>query len=110
MLPGIKWEVISGDVTDKLDVKVTEEILMSRANSIARQQLQQYGMYNMDDETVADMARRLLADRELRRRIEGECEEMAMFDAIRAAVTIDSKEVSLDEFRKLAQPEAEAEA
>jgi len=106
MLPGIKWEILSGDVADKLGVKVTDEILNSRANAIARQQLQQYGMYNMDDETVADMARRLLADRELHRRIESECEEIAMFDAIRAAVNIDSKEVSLDEFRKLAEAEA----
>lgn len=105
MLPGIKWEVISGDVNQALNVKVTDEILNARANAIARQQLQQYGMYNMDDETVADMAHRILADRQLHRQIAEQCEEMAMFDAIRQAVTIDQKTVSLDEFRKLAAGE-----
>lgn len=105
MLPGIKWEIISGDVTEKLGVKVTEELLQQRANSVARQQLQQYGMYNMDDETVADMGKRILADRDIRRQIAQQCEEIAMFDAIRQAVTIEEKSVSLDEFRKLAEGE-----
>lgn len=107
MLPGIKWEIISGDVTDKLGVKVTEDDLKARANAIARQQLQQYGMYNMDDETVADMANRILADRKLHQQIASQCEEIAMFDAIRNAVTIEEKSVSLDEFKKLAQGEEE---
>lgn len=107
MLPGIKWEIISGDVTDKLGVKVTEEDLNARANAIAHQQLQQYGMYNMDDETVADMGRRILADRKLHQQIASQCEEIAMFDAIRNAVTIEEKTVSLDEFKKLAQGDEE---
>ncbi len=107
MLPGIKWEIISSDVNDRLEVKVTEADLTARANTIARQQLQQYGMYNMDDETVADMARRLLADRKLHQQIAGQCEEIAMFDAIRRAVAIDEKTVTLDEFKKLAQGDTE---
>lgn len=108
MLPGIKWEIISGEVADKLGVKVTEENLQARANFMARQQLQQYGMYNMDEETVADMGRRILADRDLRRRIASDCEEIAMFDAIRAAVTVEEKNVTLDEFKALAEKGDEA--
>lgn len=103
MLPGIKWEILTSDVNDKLQVKVTDEILNARANAIARQQLQQYGMYNMDDETIADMARRILADRQLARQIHDQCEEIAMFDAIRNAVTIEEKTVSLDEFKAMAE-------
>lgn len=110
MLPGIKWEIISGEVASKLGVKVEEADLEARANFIARQQLQQYGMYNMDEETVADMGKRILAEKQYRRNIANEVEELKTFDALRAAVTIDEKTVSLDEFRKLANPEAEAEA
>ncbi|MBP3510619.1 MAG: hypothetical protein J6K19_01075, partial [Prevotella sp.] len=110
MLPGIKWEIISGDVARKLEVKVTEDDLLARAKFIARQQMQQYGMYNMDEDTVTDMAKRILAENNYRRRIAEEMEEVKTFDAMRAAITVDEKTVSLDEFRKLANPEAEAAA
>lgn len=110
MLPGIKWEIISGDVARKLEVKVTEDDLLARAKFIARQQMQQYGMYNMDEDTVADMAKRILAENSYRRRIAEEMEEVKTFDAMRAAITVDEKTVSLDEFRKLANPEAETAA
>ncbi len=110
MLPGIKWEIISGEVASKLGVKVEEADLQARASFIARQQLQQYGMYNMDEDTVADMGKRILADKNYRGHIAQEVEELKTFDAIRNVITVDEKTVSLDEFRKLANPEAEEKA
>ena len=111
MLPGIKWEIISGEVAEKLGVKVEEADLLARASFIARQQMQQYGMYNMDEETVTDMGKRILADKNYRRHIAEEVEELKTFDALRNAITLDEKTVALDEFRKLANPEAaQAEA
>lgn len=108
MLPGIKWEIISGEVANMLKVEVNEDDLLGRARFIAHQQLQQYGMYNMDQETVDDMARRLLADRKIKQQIASQCEEFKMFDAVRNAVNAETKEVTLDEFKKLAQGETEA--
>ena len=111
MLPGIKWEIISGEVAEKLGVKVEEADLLARASFIARQQMQQYGMYNMDEETVTDMGKRILADKNYRRHIAEEVEELKTFDALRNAITLDETTLTLDEFRKLANPEAaQAEA
>lgn len=107
MLPGIKWEIISGDVADKLGVKIDESDIQARANFIARQQLQQYGMYNMDEETVADFGKRILSDKNFRRQIASEVEELKMFAAFGEAITLDEKTVTLDEFRKLVAPEAD---
>lgn len=104
MLPQFKWEIISSDVNALLGVKVDEEDIKQRANFIARQQLQQYGMYNADDDTVAGFAERLLSDRELRRRITDDVEEIKMFVAIRDAVTLDEKSVTIEEFQKIANP------
>lgn len=104
-LPGIKWELLSGIVTDKLEVKVEEADLEAQANMIARQQLQQYGMYNMDDETIADMAKRILGDRKIRQQIAAQVEEAKTFNALRNAITVEEKTVSLDEFKKLAGAE-----
>lgn len=103
MLPGIKWELISGTVTDKLGVEVTEEDLQAQANMIARQQLQQYGMYNMDEETIADMGKRVLNDKHIRQQIYSQVEELKLFQAVRNAITIEEHTVSLDEFKKLAE-------
>lgn len=105
MLPGIKWELISGTVTDLLKVEVTEADLNAQANALARQQLQQYGMYNMDDETIADMAKRILNDKQIRQRIHSQVEEIKLFNSVRDAITLEEKHVSLDEFKKLANPQ-----
>lgn len=110
MLPGIKWEIISGDVAEKLGVKVEEADIEARANFIARQQLQQYGMYNMDEATVADFGKRILADKNYRRHIAEEVEDLKMFAMLRDAISLNEKTVSLDEFAKLANPSAEAAA
>ena len=107
MLPGIKWEIISGEVADKLNVKVEEADLQARANFIARQQLQQYGMYNMDDDTVADFGKRILSDKNFRRQIANEVEELKMFAVMRDAITLDQKTVTIEEFAKLANPAGE---
>lgn len=105
MLPGIKWELISGTVTDFLKVEVAEADLNAQANALARQQLQQYGMYNMDDETIADMAKRILNDKQIRQRIHSQVEEIKLFNSVRDAITLEEKHVSLDEFKKLANPQ-----
>lgn len=110
MLPGIKWELISTTVTEKLEVKVEEADLQAQADQIARAQLQRYGMYNMDQETIADMAKRILADRKIRQQIASQVEEAKTFNALRNAFTVEEKTVSLDEFKKLAETADTAEA
>lgn len=107
MLPSFKWEILSDEVAEKLGVEVTEDDLNKRAFEIARQQMMQYGMYNMDDETIADMGKRILADAKIRRQIHAQCEESKMFAAVAAAVTLDEKTVTLDEFKKIAEAPAE---
>lgn len=110
MLPGIKWEIISGEVAEKLGVKVEEADIKARANFIARQQLQQYGMYNMDEDTVADFGARILNDKKFRRQIADEVEELKMFAMLRDAVKLDEKTVSIEEFSKIANPSAAEKA
>ena len=65
-------------------------------------QFAQYGMTNMDDETLADYAKRILADKNYRPRIVEEVGDIKLFDAIKEKVTVDNKEVSLDEFKEIA--------
>ncbi len=62
-------------------------------------------MLNMDDETITNYARRILEDKNYASRMREDVGNGKLFNAIKALVNLDSKEVSLDEFKKLAQAE-----
>ncbi|MDE5554293.1 MAG: hypothetical protein K2J10_03820, partial [Muribaculaceae bacterium] len=88
---------------------VEEEDLLARARFIAQQQFTQYGIYNMDEETLNDTAKRILADKNYRRRIAEEVAELKMFAFIREAVTVDPKNVTMEEFVKMINPNPQTE-
>ena len=103
--PEIVWEIVSGNIANQLDVKVTEDMLKDYAKGLAAQQFMQYGMANIDDEAISNYADRILENKEYRRHIVSDVENMTLFDAIRNAVTLDEKTVSRDEFKAMAQAE-----
>lgn len=107
MTPQIKWQLISDKISEKLGVKIEEEDVLARAKYIAQQQFNQYGIYNMDEQTITDTAKRILADKNYRRRIAEEVSELKLFATIRGAVTIEPKTVTMEEFVKMVNPSAE---
>lgn len=109
MLPSLKWQIISDRIADQLKVSIDNDDVLARAKFIARQQFNQYGIYNIDEETVTDTAKRILADKNYSRRIAEEVSELKLFAVIREAVTIDLKTVSFEEFSKMINPTAAAE-
>ena len=107
MLPSLKWQIISDRIADQLKVIINNDDVLARAKFIARQQFNQYGIYNIDEETVTDTAKRILADKNYSRRIAEEVSELKLFAVIREAITIDLKTVSFEEFSKMINPAAE---
>lgn len=105
MVPGIKWELIQGKIARNQDIKVTEDDVLSFAKGLAFQQFAQYGMTNMDDETITNYARRILEDKNYLGRMREDVGNRKLFNAIKALVNLDAKAVSLDEFKALAQAE-----
>lgn len=99
MLPSLKWQLIRERVSANLDVKVNEEDLLNYAKGVAYQQFAQYGITNMDEETITASAKRLLDNRETRGQLVERLSDGKLFQAINNAVTIDNKTVSLDEFK-----------
>lgn len=107
MIPQIKWQLISDYIAAKLGLKIEEEDVLARAKFIAHQQFTQYGIYNMDDQTLTDTAKRILSDEKYRRRITEEVSELKLFALIRDAITVDTKTVSMEEFVKMVNPSSE---
>lgn len=106
MIPGIKWQLIRENIAEANNMQITEDDLLALAKNIARQQFAQYGMTNMDDDTITRFAKNILADKNYRPRLVEQVSDIKLFRIIQAKVNVDKKEVSLDEFKRLANPEA----
>lgn len=101
--PQIKWELISNRIAEQAAYKIEESDLEAFAKAIAQQQLAQYGMYNLDDETLGDYAKRILNDKNSRMRIAQQVNDIKLFNSIHNMVNAEEKTVSLDEFKTIAE-------
>ena len=110
MLPSLKWQLIREKVSAELKVEIKEEDLLGYAKAIAYQQFAQYGITNMDDETIEQSAKRLLNDRDTRSRMVERLSDIKLMTAVKEAVTLDNKTVSLEEFRDIVKAHNEANA
>lgn len=102
MIPSLKWQLIKERIAAAAEIKIEEADVMTHAKALAANQFAQYGMTNMDDETLTDYAKRILADKNYRPRIVEEVGDIKLFDAIKEKVTLDEKSVSLEEFKEIA--------
>lgn len=95
------WQLVSDRIAQQLNVTVTDADLLEFAKGLAVQQFAQYGMNNMDMETITNFAQRMLQDKEWGGRIRGDVANARLFAAIKDAVTIDNKSLTLDGFREM---------
>ena len=102
MIPSLKWQLIKERIAADAEIKIEEADVMAHAKALAANQFAQYGMTNMDDDTLTDYAKRILADKNYRPRIIEEVGDIKLFDAIKEKVTLDVKEISLEEFKEIA--------
>lgn len=102
MEPDLKWQLIKESIANLAQIKIEETDLIEFAKNIAKQQFAQYGMTNMDDETLTNYAKNILADKNYRPRLIEQIGDIKLFDAIKNGVTLDVKSVSLDEFKEIA--------
>ncbi|MCC8120057.1 MAG: trigger factor [Bacteroidales bacterium] len=97
------WQLIKGEISRQLDVKIEESDLKQLAKLMSYQQFASYGMTNLDEEIIDKYADNMLKEKEYRQRIFDSVSENKVFHVIRNTVTIDEKEVSLDEFKKMVE-------
>lgn len=107
VLPDLTWQLIKEAIAAKFDVKIEEADVMARTKYIAQQQFRQYGIFNADEATIENAAKHILADRNYRQRIVEEVSDLKLFATVRANITLDVKEESLEDYRAyMAQQQA----
>ena len=102
MVPDLKWQLIKERIAEIAQVKIEEDDLLGFAKALAARQFAQYGMTNMDDETLTNYAKNILADKNYRPRLIEQVGDIKLFTAIENAVTLDRETVSLDRFKEIA--------
>ncbi len=100
-LEDFKWQCVRDYISRKFEVKVEESDLMEGARQLAAYQFAMYGMYDVPQENLDQFAKRLLADEKDGRRIVEQVEESKVMTALKTHVSLDTKDVTLEEFRAL---------
>lgn len=98
----LKWQLIKEQVAKLLNVNITEDDLLQLAKNMARRQFEQYGMTNIDDETIAKYAQNILDDKNFRGRLVEQAGDIKFYAAVENAVTLEHETVSLDQFKEIA--------
>ena len=80
----------------------------NEAKAMAAQQFAYYGMNQVNDETLENYAQSILGNKEENRKIYDRLFERKVIDAVTPQITVVEKEISADDFGKLAQEAQEA--
>ena len=97
----IQWQLIKEKVARNLEVKVEEEDRLRLARFFAAQQFAQYGMTNIPDDVIDKYAKEIMENKNYADDIQNRAFEDKVFAAIKEAVAIEEKSVTVEEFNKL---------
>lgn len=105
---GLEWQLIADKIAETKGIKLEESDLMEVARLMARNEFAKYGMTQVPEESLNKYAMEILKDERTRRRVANDAFEMQVFKAIHDDVTLDNKEVDVEEFNALFAPAQEA--
>ena len=97
----LTWHLIKEALVKQTEVKVGDEDLKSTARDMVKMQFAQYGMMGMEDDLLDRYAKEMLKKEDTVKNIVDKVAEVKVVEAVKAAVKVTEKEVSLDEFSKL---------
>lgn len=97
----LQWHLIKEKVAKNYALKVEAEDKMRLARYFAAQQFAQYGMNNLPDDVIDNYAHKILEDERYSEEINNRAMEDKVFAQIQNAVTLEEKNVSVEEFNKL---------
>lgn len=102
----LTWDLIRDKIAEKFNIKVDREDLLSEARGLVLRQLMQYGANNLNDQIINSYAENVLNDEKNHDMLTQNALSRKVFETIKANVTLDKKEVSVEEFQQLFVPKA----
>ena len=96
-----KWQMVRSYLMQKYNVQIEEADLLASAKGFAAYQFAMYGMNNVPEEQLEAFAKNILSQEEQGRRILDQVENEKTFAAVREAVSLKKKKISVEKFREL---------
>lgn len=94
------WDLIKDAIVAKFNIEVSEDDIMNEARAAVYRQLSQYGAA-LSEEVIDRYAQEVARDQKNRDSLERNALNKKIYDTIKENVTLDNKELSIDDFRKL---------
>ena len=104
----LEWDLVRDNIAEKFEVKVSNEDVLDEARGVVVRQLMQYGAGALNDQMVEQYAKEVTKDKKNYDMLVQNALTRKVFEVIKENVTLDNKEVSVDEFRQLFAPAQEA--
>ena len=99
---GLKWQLIQNKIIKENDLKVEPQEAENHTAQLIANQFAQYGMPAPEGDDMKEHIKRVLGNQEELRRIYDMLFEVKVMEHVKTLVKIDEKEVSFEDFSKLA--------
>ncbi len=101
MFKQLRWQLVKDHLAQALEIKVEKEDIDTAAFIFAQQQLSQYGIYNAPEDLIKQQAERFMQDERARDAIQEHALDNKFYAAVKEAVKVNEKSISVEDFRKL---------
>ena len=95
------WDLTKDEIVSKFNIEVSEDDIMDQARIAVYRQLSQYGPASLAEGIIDHYAKEVMKDQKNRDSFERNALNKKIYDTIKENVTLDNKELSIDDFRKL---------
>ncbi|NOQ26872.1 MAG: trigger factor [Bacteroidales bacterium] len=101
----LKWQLIKDQIIRDNEIKVEEADILEAAMEVTAAQFAQYGLGNLPKEQLEQYAQEILKKDDEKRKLYEKKFEDKVVDFIKESVKLDTKEVTVEEFKKLWEEE-----
>ena len=101
MFKQIRWQLVKDHLIKELGIQIEKEDIDTAAFIFAQQQLSQYGIYNAPEDLIRQQAERFMQDDRARDMIQEHAVDNKFYAAVKEAVKVNEKTISVEDFRKL---------
>jgi trigger factor len=102
-LKDLRWQLIKEYLVKQNELKVEEEEVFGLAKQLAHAQYSQYGIYNAPEDQLESFAKMILEKPEEKERLHNKIMEDKVIDIVKGKVTLQTKEVTREEFEEMAK-------
>jgi trigger factor len=103
MLEDLKWQLIAEKIYEDNKLEINDEDVKAIIAKVFRSRMMQYGMMSIPQEYIDSFVSNVMNDKKEVGQYHEYAKDQKIFDKIRESVTLETKEVTLEEFSKLGE-------